>query len=167
MLMTRSCAGVIGALAVWIALLSLAPPITPAWPQASARPIVERPDLARFFKDAGTEGTIVVLDAKASRFTVHDRRRAETGLPPHSTFKIANSLIALETGVALDADQPTFPWDGVARKIADWDRDHTLRTAFKASVVPVYQEIARRIGAERMKQHVAALDYGNRDIGGA
>ena len=35
------------------------------------------------------------------------------------------------------------------------------------SVVPVFQQIANRIGAERMKQFVDAFDYGNRDIGGA
>jgi beta-lactamase class D len=34
------------------------------------------------------------------------------------------------------------------------------------SVVPVYQEIARRIGQERMQKYVDELDYGNRDIGG-
>ena len=35
-----------------------------------------------------------------------------------------------------------------------------------ASAVPVYQEIARRIGAERMQKYVDLLDYGNRNIGG-
>jgi beta-lactamase class D len=34
------------------------------------------------------------------------------------------------------------------------------------SAVPVYQEIARRIGQERMQKYVDLLDYGNRDIGG-
>ena len=32
--------------------------------------------------------------------------------------------------------------------------------------MPVYQEIARRIGAERMQKYVDLLDYGNRNIGG-
>jgi beta-lactamase class D len=32
--------------------------------------------------------------------------------------------------------------------------------------VPVYQEIARRIGEERMQAYVTLLDYGNKDIGG-
>ena len=35
-----------------------------------------------------------------------------------------------------------------------------------ASAVPVYQEIARRIGPERMQKYVDLLDYGNRNIGG-
>jgi beta-lactamase class D len=32
--------------------------------------------------------------------------------------------------------------------------------------VPVYQEIARRIGAERMQKYLDLFEYGNRDIGG-
>ncbi len=36
----------------------------------------------------------------------------------------------------------------------------------KHSVVWFYQEVARRIGAERMQAHLDALGYGNRDISG-
>ena len=32
--------------------------------------------------------------------------------------------------------------------------------------MPVYQDIARRIGAERMQKYLDLFDYGNRDIGG-
>jgi beta-lactamase class D len=54
----------------------------------------------------------------------------------------------------------------VVRAIEAWNRDHTLRSAIAVSAVPVYQEIARRIGAERMQKYVDLLEYGNRDIGG-
>ena len=53
------------------------------------------------------------------------------------------------------------------RDIDAWNRDHTLRSAFKASAVPVYQDIARKIGPERMKEYVGKFDFGNRDISGA
>jgi beta-lactamase class D len=46
-----------------------------------------------------------------------------------------------------------------------WNRDHTLRSAIAASAVPVYQEIARRIGAERMQKYLDLFEYGNRNIG--
>jgi beta-lactamase class D len=126
-----------------------------------------RPDLNGIFAEAGAEGTIAVLDLKGGRVVVTDLERAETPFLPASTFKIPNSLIALETGVVADADHPTFKWDGVVREIDDWNRDHTLRTAIKASAVPVYQEIARQVGPERMQHYVAAFQYGNRDIAGA
>jgi len=85
---------------------------------------------------------------------------------PASTFKIPNSVIALETGVVGDPDKDIFRWDGVVRSIEAWNRDHTLRSAIAASAVPVYQEIARRIGADRMQKFVDLFGYGNRDIGG-
>src|SRR3977135_4644506 len=85
---------------------------------------------------------------------------------PASTFKIPNSLIALETGVVVDPDKDVFKGDGVTRPIEAGNKDHTMRSAIAASAVPVYQEIARRIGEERMQKYVDLLDYGNRDIGG-
>ena len=41
-----------------------------------------------------------------------------------------------------------------------------MRTAIAASAVPVYQEIARRVGQERMQKYVDLFEYGNRNIGG-
>ena len=65
-----------------------------------------------------------------------------------------------------DPDKDIFKWDGVTRSIEAWNKDHTMRSAIAASAVPVYQEIARRIGPERMQKFVDLLEYGNRDIGG-
>ncbi len=65
-----------------------------------------------------------------------------------------------------DPDKEVFKWDGVTRSIEPWNRDHTLRSAIAASVVPVYQEIARKIGPERMQKYLDMFDYGNRKIGG-
>lgn len=137
-------------------------------PRASAQaPRVEmQPDLGEAFAEAGTAGTFAALDVAGGRIVVSDRERAEKGFLPASTFKIPNSLIALETGVAADADGTMFPWDRKVRDFDDWNKDHTLRTAFKASAVPVYQDIARKIGPERMQAYVDKFDYGNRDIGG-
>ena len=97
-----------------------------------------------------------------------DRERAEARVPAGLDVQIPNSLIALETGVVADADSTMFPWDKVVRDFDAWNQDHTLRTAFKASAVPVYQDIARKIGPGwTVQQYVNAFDYGNRDIGGA
>ena len=142
----------------------LAPPAL-AQPQP---PRVEmQPDFGDAFTEADTAGTFAVLDVAGNRIVVSDRERAETGYLPASTFKIPNSLIALETGIVADADGTMFPWDKVVREFDTWNRDHTLRSAFKASAVPVYQDIARKIGPERMQDYVDKFDYGNRDISGA
>jgi beta-lactamase class D len=54
----------------------------------------------------------------------------------------------------------------MTRSIEAWNRDHTLRSAIAVSAVPVYQEIARRIGEARMRKFVELFEYGNRNIGG-
>lgn len=129
----------------------------------------ERPDWARFFADAGVTGTLVVLkDGPDDALTaqVHDPARAATGFLPASTFKIPNSLIALETGVAAGPDT-VFAWDGQKRSIEAWNKDLTLTEALRVSCVPVYQELARRIGHDRMQWWVKNLGYGNADIADA
>jgi beta-lactamase class D len=122
--------------------------------------------LARLFADEGTGGAFAAYRADRRQLILSDKARCDAAILPASTFKIPNSIIALETGVVSDPDKDVFKWDGVTRAFPDWNKDHTLRSAIAASAVPVYQEIARRIGAARMKRYVEAFDYGNRDIGG-
>lgn len=129
---------------------------------------VEEMDLSRFF--GGIQGTFVMLDPGAGRMVMHNAERARTRFLPASTFKIPNTLIALETGVASGPDF-ALAWDSVAAPRqswwpAAWARNHTLGTALPSSAVWYYQELARRIGSERMQRFVNGLDYGNRDISG-
>jgi beta-lactamase class D len=125
-----------------------------------------REDLARHFADEGTGGTFIGYKTDDYLVVASDDNRSGEARLPGSTFKIPNSVIALETGVVGDPDKDVFRWDGVVRSIEAWNRDHTLRSAIAVSAVPVYQEIARRIGAERMQRYVDLFEYGNRDIGG-
>jgi beta-lactamase class D len=125
-----------------------------------------RDDLAKHFFDEETVGTFVGYKVDDYLIIASDKDRSGEAKLPASTFKIPNSLIALETGVVGDPDKDIFKWDGVTRSIEAWNHDHTMRSAIAASAVPVYQEIARRIGAERMQKYLDLFDYGNRDIGG-
>ncbi|MEK6644543.1 MAG: penicillin-binding transpeptidase domain-containing protein [Planctomycetota bacterium] len=84
---------------------------------------------------------------------------------PCSTFKIPSALIGLETGV-LQGPDTLFKWDGKTSWNKAWERDHTLASAIKESCVWYFQEVARRIGMERMKQFIDRFDYGNRDLSG-
>jgi beta-lactamase class D len=125
-----------------------------------------RLDLARHFAGEGTTGTFVGYNTDDYLIIVSDKNRSEQALLPASTFKIPLALIALESGVVEDPDKDVFKWDGVKRDVEGWNRDHTLRSAMADSVVPVFQEIARRIGTELMQNYVVLLDYGNHNIGG-
>lgn len=95
---------------------------------------------------------------------VHPELCARAELPA-STFKIPNTVIALETRVI--ADPGVFlKWDGQKREIEAWNRDHSLRSAYANSVVWYYQEIARRVGSARMQSYLDLFDYGNRNLEG-
>jgi beta-lactamase class D len=135
---------------------------------ASARGPVHSEELGRFFQ--GLEGTFVLLDAQSGQTLCHNPERARTAYLPASTYKIPNSLIALETGVASSPDF-ALAWDSKAVPHqpwwpAAWAGDHTLRTALPNSVVWYYKELSRRIGPERMQAYVDRFDYGNQDISG-
>lgn len=125
---------------------------------------VESAELARIFKQARVRGTFVLYDVEADRFTVHGRKRASQRFFPASTFKIPNSLIGLSTGTVTSVDD-VLPYGGKPQRMEQWERDMSLRDAIKVSNVPVYQELARRIGMQRMQEQLAQLDYGNGKIG--
>src|SRR5690606_10438918 len=129
---------------VVLALLVALPPLLPA------QVVVERPAWRAAFDSAGVTGTVAIRRLGSDTTEVHDLARARRGFIPASTFKIPNSLIALELGVVRDERDP-FPKTWPDQEIAPWNRDHTFRTAFKYSVVPAYQQIAREVGEARYR----------------
>ncbi len=64
-----------------------------------------RPDLDPLFTQNGQSGCFALLDIAADRLTLVNTSRVETRFVPASSFKIANSLIALETGVIRDENE--------------------------------------------------------------
>ena len=131
-------------------------------PPSEIQPI---PALGEHFKQADAIGTFVILNPKDGTIKAWNPERANKRYIPASTFKIANSLIGLETGAVKDADE-VLPYGGKPQMFKEWEKDLALREAIKVSSVPVYQELARRIGAERMAKGVASLGYGNMKTGG-
>lgn len=127
--------------------------------------VSERQDWASHFAEAGVTGTMVLLKDGSGTAQVFDADRSARGYLPASTFKIPNTMIALETGVAAGPDE-VFPWNGTKYEVAAWNKDLTFKEAFAVSCVPVYQELARRVGQQRMEQWVKAARYGNENIGG-
>ena len=132
---------------------------------ASAADIVARPDWQKHFEAFGVQGTFVLLEPANDRYLVLNEPRAKQGFIPASTFKIPNALIGLEVG-AIGDENEVFHWDGKPKIRAEWEHDQTLDTGMKYSVVWMFQEVARRIGKERMKEWLVRLDYGNKDMRG-
>lgn len=127
--------------------------------------VSERQDWARHFADAGVTGTMVLVKDGLGTAQVFDADRAARGFLPASTFKVLNTMIALETG-AVSGPDAAFPWNGTKYEVAAWNKDLSFREAFAVSCVPVYQELARRVGQQRMEKWVKAARYGNQAIGG-
>lgn len=125
----------------------------------------EDPRLGALFRQAGLPGTFVLLDPSRAELIGTNRSRALTRYSPASTFKIPNSLIGLSVK-AVDSVDTVLPYRSDAPPFSPaWEKDMGLREAIVVSNVPIYQELARRIGLERMREAVNRLDYGNREIG--
>ncbi|MBF0499072.1 MAG: class D beta-lactamase [Candidatus Riflebacteria bacterium] len=120
-------------------------------------------DFTPFFN--GFSGAFVFLDLRADKYIRYGGERCQEPLSPCSTFKIPNSMVGLETGVISGPDH-LFPWDGIQRSFEIWNRDHTLRSAVKNSVVWYFQRLAQMVGERRMSQYLRLFSYGNQDISG-
>ena len=104
------------------------------------------------------------MDNGTGKFTVYNLGRyRDSSYLPASTFKIVNSLIGLQTG-KISGDSMVIKWDGVKRRVEEWNEDLNMYNAFRVSAVPYYQEVARRIGKDTMQLWLDSLQYGTRKI---
>ena len=79
-----------------VLVLLLAPACEASKPSPAQRPpsaaedysMEERPELGKYFSDAGVDGTFVLLDPQTKTIVAYDFRRARTGFLPASTFNI-------------------------------------------------------------------------------
>jgi len=120
----------------------------------------EEIDLGNLFSRYPMSATILVENLDGSERYVHNMHRAETRFTVASTFKIPNSLIAIEEDVVSEK-QSVFEWDGKERQVNVWNKNQTLESAFQLSCVWCYQRIAREIGAEKYRAYLDAMDYGD------
>ncbi len=116
-------------------------------------------DFDSLFASYGVKGTILVQRGEGDTTWLYNAARADEGFLPASTFKICNTLIGLETGV-VNTEDTLFTWDGSPRRMKSWEADMTLEEAFHTSCVPCYQEVARKIGTERMNAYLTEFGYG-------
>lgn len=112
----------------------------------------------------GYDAALVIYNRTTGEAVNINSVRSGHRLAPCSTFKIYNTLIGLELGLIKGADESWYKWDGVKRDIEGWNKDLTLREAFKVSAVPAYQILAREIGEARMKRYIEKIGYGSQDI---
>nr|WP_257222510.1 MULTISPECIES: class D beta-lactamase [unclassified Acinetobacter] len=120
-------------------------------------------EIPSLFNQAQTQAVFVTFDGQSMSHYGNDLQRAQTAYIPASTFKMLNALIGLQHQKATTTE--VFKWKGEKRAFPSWEKDLTLGEAMQASAVPVYQELARRIGLALMQQEVKRVGFGNANIG--
>jgi len=126
--------------------------------------VAAQPNLNTFFVNEGLVGSITIYDLKNDKWIYSDEKDAETRLLPASSFKILNSLIALE--VKAIKTNGVLKWDGTnkmfrGKVIASWNSDTDIETAFKNSTIWFYVELSKKIGKKRYKEYLNKINYGN------
>ncbi len=123
----------------------------------------ELPQFKTLVDQANVKGSILIFKAETNTYFSNNFHWAKSGFLPASTFKIPNSIIALETNV-LKTDTSIIKWDGKPKRFKTWEQDLSFRNAFHYSCVPCYQEIARNVGLERMQTSLSKLKFGEMDV---
>lgn len=121
---------------------------------------------ASFEKHNIKNACFILRDNNHEAIHYFNKERCLQRMLPASTFKIFNSLVALETAVAPD-ERLLIKWDTTQKSRPECDKDLTMQEAFEGSCVWYYQEIARRIGAKRMQHFLDTIQYGNQNMGGS
>jgi beta-lactamase class D len=86
---------------------------------------------------------------------------------PHSTFKIALSLMGFDSGVLSNESTPSFPFkDEYSSGINVCKGAHNAKTWMRDSCVWFSQVLTAKLGDEKFRKYVTDFDYGNKDVSG-
>lgn len=118
----------------------------------------------KIFDKHKINGTFILKNLSNNQLTIYNKERSDSSYLPASTFKILNSMIALQTS-SIGSVNDTIKWDGIDKGWEPWNKDQTMKTAMPISCVWFYQELAKRIGKEEMKYWINKANYGNEKLG--
>ena len=124
----------------------------------------EESNLAKLFSERNLKGTIIISSLDGKTEYLYNKARAEKQFLPASTFKIPNTLIALDERAVLN-EKEIIKWDGKDKGWGPWNMDQSLESAFPKSCVWFYPELAKRIGNINYLSHLDRLNYGNKKTG--
>lgn len=125
-------------------------------------------DLTTPFKDCHVNGSSTIYDYKKQQWLFSDTADSKKETLPASTFKVANFLIALESGAIKDENE-VVRWVGETDTTLygyrpDIYRDMTVKEAFEQSAGWVFVELAKRIGRDKYRYYLAKCNYGNQKL---
>ena len=127
-------------------------------------------DFKNIFDKYSVTGSTTIYDLKKDKWIYTDEADSKAGTRPASTFKIINSLIALETGVIKD-ELELITFVGIENvdtstygNRTEIFKDMNLAEAFEKSAVWFHIELAKKIGREKYKNFFMLCGYGNMDF---
>ena len=121
-------------------------------------------DLQNIFDKYKINGTLILSSLNQDEVYIYNKERSTKRYLPASTFKIINTLIALDEK-AIKNEHEILKWDGIVRAYKPWNQNHTLESAFKVSCVWCFQKLARKIGDKKYLEHLNKIKYGNMKTG--
>ena len=107
-------------------------------------------DFDKILDSFQVNGSILIYDNDKNTFYSNDFDWAKNGKLPASTFKIPNSIIAVELGI-IENDTTILKWNGEQSKMDIWEKDLSLNSATKlfsvllASKRPLITELADKL----------------------
>lgn len=119
-------------------------------------------NLADSFKEM--EGTFVLYDTSRDTWHIYNEELARTRFSPVSTYKIYDTLLALEECIISPEDTQIF-WDGTSQPFEAWELDQTLSSAMKNSVNWYFQTLDAQIGIDTIQNYLKEINYGNETTG--
>ncbi len=120
-------------------------------------------ELKTAYDKVNSQGVFLLKAPNKQGYQYYNPLYADSLFTPASTFKIVNSIVALETGV-IKTIHDTLKWDGVIRDIKEWNKDTDMKSAFANSTVWYYQQVAKKIGLSNMRKWLDSLNYGIGEI---
>ncbi len=120
-------------------------------------------DLNPIFNEYEVEGCFAAYIEQKNQLINYNSSRCDSLFFPASTFKIVNTIIAMEEGVITDTNK-IYKWDGHKWPNPLWNCDQTIRSAIKNSCVWVFRDISVKIPPEVYTCYLENYHYGNMKV---
>jgi beta-lactamase class D len=109
----------------------------------------------------------LLFDLKANRFTeIYNERRCDDRYAPVSLFEIPLAVIAFDAGVVKREDDVVYKWNGVPHPWKPKNRDYTVELWMRDNAGWLTQDLAEKIGVQKIQEYLAKFEYGNQDMTG-
>lgn len=126
-----------------------------------AVPNIKDADYSECF--SGIQGCAVLLNRDTKVYTMYNEKLCEKRTSPCSTFKIIAALMGLDKGI-ITSVHSKMGYDGTKYPMVQWNRDLSLKGAFKESCVWYFRKVLDQVGQSDVQSYLDKLKYGNCNI---